>query len=180
MSHGTKKINANKFYQEYILNDRDHVHMNSTKWSSLTQFVKFLGQNGEVRVENDNDDDELSFTIALIDRSPEAVRKQELLMKKQKVIRSDEEMSMKILKRQMERGEIEEEKRKSKIEENVEFSKPVVPTGPIKMSLNLKPGLPKKKAALSAFGDDDDDDEKEEKKAILPKKRKIAIPNIRK
>ncbi|EGV63886.1 hypothetical protein CANTEDRAFT_113911, partial [Yamadazyma tenuis ATCC 10573] len=51
-SHGTKPVNANKFYQEYILSDRDHIHLNSTKWNNLTQFLKHLGTTGKVKVDN--------------------------------------------------------------------------------------------------------------------------------
>lgn len=40
---GTKRVFANKVYQDYI-NDRDHVHMNSTQWETLTEFVKHLGE----------------------------------------------------------------------------------------------------------------------------------------
>ena len=42
---GTKRVNANQVYQEYI-NDRDHIHMNSTQWETLTIFVKWLGKEG--------------------------------------------------------------------------------------------------------------------------------------
>ena len=42
---GTKRVRANNVYQEYI-NDRDHVHMNSTQWETLTEFVKWLGREG--------------------------------------------------------------------------------------------------------------------------------------
>ena len=45
INHGTKFINANKFYQEYI-RERDHIHMNSTRWRSLTSFIKHLGKMG--------------------------------------------------------------------------------------------------------------------------------------
>ena len=38
-------MRANNVYQEYI-NDRDHVHMNSTQWETLTEFVKWLGREG--------------------------------------------------------------------------------------------------------------------------------------
>jgi len=44
-SHGEKFINANRVYGEYIT-DKQHVHMNATKWPSLTEFVKFLGREG--------------------------------------------------------------------------------------------------------------------------------------
>ena len=35
----TKTVRANQVYNEYI-QDRDHVHMNSTSWTTLTEFVK--------------------------------------------------------------------------------------------------------------------------------------------
>jgi len=57
LNHGTKFINANKFYQEYI-RDKDHVHMNSTRWRTLTSFVKYLGKNGKVKVKTNIDDDD--------------------------------------------------------------------------------------------------------------------------
>ncbi len=37
---------AKNVYNEYIT-DRHHVHMNSTKWLTLTEFVKYLGKTGE-------------------------------------------------------------------------------------------------------------------------------------
>ena len=43
--YGTKRVQANVVYQEYI-HDRDHVHMNSTQWETLTDFVKWLGREG--------------------------------------------------------------------------------------------------------------------------------------
>ena len=49
LSHrfGTKRVLANTVYQEYIAN-RHHVHMNSTQWPTLTDFVKWLGRNGKI------------------------------------------------------------------------------------------------------------------------------------
>lgn len=42
---GTKRVKANKVYQEYI-SDRTHLHMNATQWTTLTGFVKWLGKTG--------------------------------------------------------------------------------------------------------------------------------------
>jgi DNA/RNA-binding protein KIN17 len=39
---GTKRVHANIVYQEYI-NDRNHIHMNATKWLTLTDYVQYLG-----------------------------------------------------------------------------------------------------------------------------------------
>ena len=44
LRHTTSKTNANNLYQEIIRNDRDHVHMNATIWSSLS-FCKVLGKD---------------------------------------------------------------------------------------------------------------------------------------
>ena len=84
--HGEKKINANHFYQEYISN-KSHVHMNSTKWASLTEFCKYLGREGICRVEIDEKNEERGGASALmiswIDNSPEAMRRQEALKKRE-------------------------------------------------------------------------------------------------
>ena len=37
-------------YREYI-NDRNHVHMNSTEWTTLTEFIKYLGKAGHCVVD---------------------------------------------------------------------------------------------------------------------------------
>ncbi len=43
---GTRRVNANQVYNEYI-HDKEHVHMNSTMWPTLSEFVKFLGRTGK-------------------------------------------------------------------------------------------------------------------------------------
>jgi DNA/RNA-binding protein KIN17 len=42
MRHGTKKVNANNIYQEVIA-DKQHIHMNATHWTTLSDFVQYLG-----------------------------------------------------------------------------------------------------------------------------------------
>jgi hypothetical protein len=37
-------------YNEFI-SDRNHIHMNSTKWLTLTEFVKYLGREGKCKVD---------------------------------------------------------------------------------------------------------------------------------
>jgi hypothetical protein len=39
-------VAAKNVYNEYI-QDKNHVHMNSTRWLTLTEFVKYLGKEGE-------------------------------------------------------------------------------------------------------------------------------------
>ena len=71
-SHGEKKVHMNNFYQEYI-REKEHIHMNATKWSSLTEFAKYLGREGICRVE----ESDKGLEIQWIDDSAEAVRRRE-------------------------------------------------------------------------------------------------------
>lgn len=69
--HGTKRVFANTVYQEYI-SDRHHLHMNATRWNTLSEFVKYLGREGICHV----DETERGWYIAWIDNSPKALAKQ--------------------------------------------------------------------------------------------------------
>eukprot|EP00768_Dysnectes_brevis_P005957 gnl/Dysnectes_brevis/4512_a6093_578.p1 GENE.gnl/Dysnectes_brevis/4512_a6093_578~~gnl/Dysnectes_brevis/4512_a6093_578.p1 ORF type:complete len:216 (-),score=12.09 gnl/Dysnectes_brevis/4512_a6093_578:685-1290(-) len=48
--YGSRRVWANRVYQEYIVR-KDHIHMNSTKWSSLAGFVRSLTTRGMVTSE---------------------------------------------------------------------------------------------------------------------------------
>ncbi|KAF7511341.1 hypothetical protein GJ744_004906 [Endocarpon pusillum] len=104
--HGEKKINVNHFYQEYISN-KEHVHMNATRWASLTEFAKFLGREGICRVEEEEADSNGrggGLMISWIDNSPEALRRQDALRKKERQDRGDEEREWKGIKEQIARA----------------------------------------------------------------------------
>lgn len=103
-SHGEKKINANHFYQEYIAN-KEHVHMNATRWLTLSEFIKHLGRNGICRVE----EGERGFMVSWIDNSPEALRRQEHIRKKERQDRGDEQREQKMIREQVERARKEAE-----------------------------------------------------------------------
>ncbi|CAH2014700.1 unnamed protein product [Acanthoscelides obtectus] len=92
---GTKRVNANKVYQEYI-RDRDHIHMNGTRWVTLTGFVKWLGATGQCVV----DETEKGWFITYIDRSPETVANDEKKKKKMKMDKNDEEKQMEFIEKQ--------------------------------------------------------------------------------
>jgi len=68
---GTKRVKANTVYQEFI-QDKHHQHMNSTRWVTLTEFVKHLGRTGVARV----DETDKGWFLAWIDNSPKALEKQ--------------------------------------------------------------------------------------------------------
>ncbi|KAI4289942.1 MAG: hypothetical protein L6R35_000789 [Caloplaca aegaea] len=99
-AHGEKKVHMNHFYQEYIAN-KEHVHMNSTKWPSLTEFAKHLGRDGLCRVE----DLEKGLHIAWIDNSPEALRRQDAIRKKERQDKGDEERERALIREQVARAE---------------------------------------------------------------------------
>ena len=107
--HGEKKVNLNRFYNEYISN-KEHVHMNATKWTSLTEFAKHLGRSGICRVEEDEKKTEQGvggasgLTISWIDNSPEALRRQEALKKRERQDKGDEELEQKMIEAQIRRA----------------------------------------------------------------------------
>jgi DNA/RNA-binding protein KIN17 len=105
-SHGEKKVQLNHFYQEYISN-KEHVHMNATKWPSLTEFAKFLGREGICRVE----EDDKGIHVAWIDNSPEALRRQDAVRKKERQDRGDEEREQALIKEQVMRAQKDAEER---------------------------------------------------------------------
>ncbi|KAK7910944.1 hypothetical protein PG985_013425 [Apiospora marii] len=100
-SHGEKAVQINQFYQSYIAN-KEHIHMNSTKWPSLTEFAKHLGREGICRVE-DREDGKGIF-VAWIDDSPEAMRRREAVKKKEMQDKGDEEREQRMIREQIKRA----------------------------------------------------------------------------
>jgi DNA/RNA-binding protein KIN17 len=105
-AHNEKFIGVNKFYNEYI-RDKEHVHMNATKWSSLTEFAKHLGREGICHVKEDEEDGTL--LIAWRDTSAAAVtRKREIAELEAAEARSgagEDKMLKKMAKRAAEEAE---------------------------------------------------------------------------
>jgi len=99
---GTRRVRANQVYQEYI-QDKHHLHMNSTRWVTLSEFVKHLGRTGIARV----DDTEKGWFIAWIDNSPKALAKAEASMKKDRQTTSDEQRERMLIAEQIERAAAE-------------------------------------------------------------------------
>jgi len=99
---GTKRVRANQVYQEYI-QDKHHLHMNSTRWVTLTEFSKHLGRTGVARV----DETEKGWFIAWIDNSPKALAKAEASIKKDRQTTSDEQRERMLIAEQIERAAAE-------------------------------------------------------------------------
>lgn len=97
---GTKRVCANRVYQEYI-SDRNHLHMNATRWVTLTGFVKWLGRTGKCIV----DETEKGWFITYIDRDPDTIAAQERKNKKVKMDKDDEEKLMEFIENQVKYGQ---------------------------------------------------------------------------
>jgi DNA/RNA-binding protein KIN17 len=61
INHPYSRVLANEFYQG-VIKDKHHIHMNSTKWLTLTDFIKHLGRSGSCMVE----ENERGWYITLI------------------------------------------------------------------------------------------------------------------
>jgi len=105
-AHGEKSIHANKFYQE-VISRRDHVHLNATRWHSLTDFVKHIAREGIVRAEEKED----GIFIAWIDDSPEAMKRREAVRRKEMQDKGDEEREQMMLREQIRRAQRDAEAR---------------------------------------------------------------------
>lgn len=86
--HGTQRMNANNVYQEVIM-DKHHVHMNSTKWATLTDFVQYLGKKGICIVE----ETERGWYVTYIERDPALLARQEALKKKAEADKREEKLA---------------------------------------------------------------------------------------
>lgn len=98
--YGTKQVLANLVYQE-IVADRQHLHMNATRWDTLTDFVVYLGKAGKCRVE----DTDNGWAIAWIDNSPEALARKAAILKKERQEMGDEQQEQKLLQEQIKRAQ---------------------------------------------------------------------------
>jgi len=97
--YGTKRVHANQVYQEYI-SHKEHLHMNATRWLSLTGFVKYLGREGVCTV----DETEKGWYITWIDKDPETIARQEAASKKKKMDKDDDERMAQFIAQQVERA----------------------------------------------------------------------------
>ncbi|NWT97879.1 KIN17 protein, partial [Urocynchramus pylzowi] len=96
---GTRRVHNNIVYNEYI-SHREHIHMNATKWETLTDFTKWLGREGLCRV----CETPKGWYIQYIDRDSETIRRQQEQERKKKQDLDDEEQTAKFIEQQVRRG----------------------------------------------------------------------------
>jgi DNA/RNA-binding protein KIN17 len=97
--HPFTRISANMVYNELIA-ERHHVHMNSTKWLSLTEFIKYLGKEGKCKVE----DTPKGWYITLIQKDPFEEIGEKKRAKRERADREEEERHQRALEKQIERA----------------------------------------------------------------------------
>ncbi|MCO5599841.1 hypothetical protein L7F22_053948 [Adiantum nelumboides] len=134
---GTARVNANKVYQEYI-QERHHLHMNATKWVSLSEFVKHLGREGIVKVEEITDDGQHGWYLTWVDNSPAALARQDALQKMARAKVDEEGRMRKFLNGQIERAREEssskESEKDAKLQEGLQKDES---RAPLKIGISL-------------------------------------------
>lgn len=122
---GSKKVLASIAYNELINDNANHIHLNSTRWETLEDFISQLGKSSICLVE----DSPKGLMVQFIERDQNILRKQqELLHQKQQKV-SDDELKMKILERQiaaikeMEKEEEKQQQQQQQLEEQKEVQK---------------------------------------------------------
>jgi DNA/RNA-binding protein KIN17 len=99
-AHRHSRVAATVVYNENIA-DRHHVHMNSTNWATLTEFVKLLGREGYCKVE----DTPRGWFMTYIDRDSEQAVKARLKRKRIKSDLVEEERQERMIAGQIERAQ---------------------------------------------------------------------------
>ncbi|KAF6255209.1 domain of Kin17 curved DNA-binding protein-domain-containing protein [Scenedesmus sp. NREL 46B-D3] len=98
-AHPSSRVSAKNVYNEFIA-DRHHVHMNSTKWLTLTEFVKHLGRTGQCKV----DETEKGWFISLIKVDPAKALSDAEKLKRERQEEEEEERTQRLLQMQVERA----------------------------------------------------------------------------
>eukprot|EP00088_Acartia_fossae_P005613 TRINITY_DN12535_c0_g2_i1.p1 TRINITY_DN12535_c0_g2~~TRINITY_DN12535_c0_g2_i1.p1 ORF type:complete len:395 (-),score=129.56 TRINITY_DN12535_c0_g2_i1:21-1205(-) len=98
-----KRVHANVVYQQYI-GFKEHIHMNSTCWVTLTSFVKHLGRSGKAIV----DETEKGWFVTWIEKDFETMEHEKKLAKKDKLAKDDDERVREYIDAQIEKAKAEE------------------------------------------------------------------------
>jgi len=100
--YNEKRVQANVVYQQYI-SDKEHVHMNSTCWVTLTSYVRHLGRTGKCII----DETEKGWYVTWVLKDPEQEEKEKKAAKKEKMAKDDEERIKEYIDEQIERAKLQ-------------------------------------------------------------------------
>lgn len=98
-THPFSRVGANVVYNEFI-QDRNHVHMNATRWVTLTEFVKHLGREGKCKVE----ETPKGWYITLIQKDPFDEMEKKKKREREKSEKEADARHLKVLQAQAERA----------------------------------------------------------------------------
>jgi hypothetical protein len=169
--HGTKRVQVNRVYQEYI-QDKNHVHMNATTWTTLTGFCKYVGKEGKAIV----DETEKGWFIQYVDRDPTLLAKQQSFDSRKREELEDEERQNRLMALQIriaqeaQLNEVEHDNHDNEIHddddnENTKAEGGAVTAPVLSISLTATgkfEQLKKKRLRQSVFGDDNDNHNQED------------------
>ncbi|KAJ0249952.1 KIN17-like protein [Hirschfeldia incana] len=179
-SHRYSRIAATVVYNEYI-NDRHHVHMNSTEWATLTEFIKYLGKTGKCKVE----ETPKGWFITYIDRDSETVFKERLKNKRVKSDMAEEEKKEREIQKQIERAkegkddDVDEEEKKG--EDLVELKSGVKVGFSLGVKQVITTGESSSSRSKRVFEEEEEEEEKKRKKGgDLEKERRSALDELMK
>lgn len=176
MRHGTKKVNANNVYQEVIA-DKGHIHMNATHWTTLTEFVQYLGKTGKCVVE----ETERGWDVSYIERDVGILARKEALLRREEAEKAAEEAQAQRMELQrveaakaLDRagGTVHTEATSLERDGDTQIKVALSSTG---TGATSKSKAQVKKA--SVFGEDDDDEEEEEGPPKLVPKFDMPTPS---
>lgn len=156
--HRTKRVNANNVYQEMI-QDKHHIHMNATKWTTLSDFVQYLGKTSKCIVE----ETERGWYVTYIERDPTILAQQENYERRVESEKREEEKFAKRMEQQ--RKEAAKLMDRAGIGLNVEASKIQRSEGdtPVEIqlgSIKTEKKTPRKKGIV--FDDESDEENQSE------------------
>jgi len=97
--YNEKRVQANVVYQQYI-SDKEHVHMNSTCWVTLTSFVKHLGRTGKAII----DETEKGWYVTWVEKDQETLDRERKAAKKDKMTKDDDERVKEYIDAQIEKA----------------------------------------------------------------------------
>lgn len=109
--YNERRVYANVVYQQYI-SDKEHVHMNSTCWVTLTSYVKHLERTKKAIV----DQTEKGWYITWVEKSPEQLEWEQKQNKKEKMAKDDDEITQMYVQRQIEKAKAEAEHSDEEVE----------------------------------------------------------------
>jgi DNA/RNA-binding protein KIN17 len=99
MRFGTRRVHANVVYNEFI-KDKEHIHMNSTRWATLGDLCQYLAREGYVRAECTDK----GWFITYLDRDPETLARQEALEREERHRLSEEQRNQRAIEEMVRRG----------------------------------------------------------------------------